>query len=210
MKQTDSDLIVLSDLGGVLIDLNWESSARKLFGKSLQRHELLSHWLSLQSVKEFEAGQCDFGEFHRAFCQETGSWLPLKDFEKEFLSIIGPVKPDCIAIMEELKRHYRLAMLSNTNHRHIDLLRNQTSLLECFDELFLSYRMHLIKPDPMIFRKVCEQLNTVPEKVFFFDDSLTNVTAAQNEGLHAWQVNSPGEILEIMSADRRLAQGDRK
>ncbi len=210
MKRTDSDIIVLSDLGGVLINLNWESSARNLFGTAFQRHELLSHWLSLQSVKQFEAGRCDFGEFHRLFSEETGSRLSIEDFEQEFLSIIGPVKPDCIAIMEELKRHYRLAMLSNTNHRHIELLRGQTSLLECFDELFLSYRMHLIKPDPVIFQKVCEQLNTVPEKVFFFDDSQTNVAAAQKEGLHAWRVTSPNEILDIMNTDRRLARGDRK
>ncbi|MEW6708437.1 MAG: HAD family phosphatase [Candidatus Riflebacteria bacterium] len=210
MKRTDSDIIVLSDLGGVLIDLNWESSARKLFGNNFQRHELLSHWLSLQSVKQFEAGRCDFSEFHRSFSEETGSRLNIENFEQEFLSIIGPVKPDCIAIMEELKQRFHLAMLSNTNHRHIELLRGQTSLLECFDELFLSYRMHLIKPDPEIFQKVCEQLNAVPEKVFFFDDSLANVKAAQNEGLHAWRVSSPREILDIMNADRRLARDDRK
>ena len=194
MTEKLNESVILCDLGGVLIDLHWEKSARSLFGTELSKEQLLEKWLSLSSIKTFEAGLCSFADFFRAFCQENPVSLSQEDFMKEFIGIIGPVKPGSIEILRRLKKNNRLALLSNTNALHIDFLRQQSDLLDCFDRLFLSYEMHLVKPDPAIFSQVANQLQVEPEKILFFDDSKTNIEAAIKSGFRAFQVESPEEI----------------
>lgn len=193
-----SDSVILCDLGGVLIDLHWERSVNNLLGTKLTRQQLLERWMSLSSIKTFEAGLCSFADFFSTFCQETMVRMDLEEFSKEFLSIIGPIKPGCFEILQRLKKNYRLALLSNTNAMHIEFLRKQTSLLDYFDQLFLSYEMHLLKPDPAIFKQVAKQLVIEPTKILFFDDSKINVEAALKAGFKAFQVESPEAIAEIV------------
>lgn len=198
MNDNRNKVVVLCDLGGVLIDLNWISSAQALFGRDLSRDELLEKWLSLESIKRFEAGLCDFSEFYRNFNNENPTSLSEAEFYQQFLSIIGAVKSGCLEILCQLKQTFKLALLSNTNALHIEHLRRQTGLLDYFDRLFLSYEMHLVKPEPKIFATVAQQLECKPEEIYFFDDSPTNVKAAGQSGLKAFQVTDPSAILTTM------------
>lgn len=196
-----SDLVILCDLGGVLIDLDWISSAKKIFARNLTIDEMKSKWLSLQSVKVFEGGNCSFEDFHLHFCRENSFEISLEDFTHQFNSIIGPPKTNCREILLELKKYGCLAMLSNTNQIHINKLKLETNILELFDHIFLSYEMHLVKPSAEIFSAVCEELNVAPEKVLFFDDSPDNVLAAKSCGLNSFKVTSPSQILEIVKSE---------
>lgn len=197
-----SDAVILCDLGGVLIDLNWQNSARALFGENLDSEILKSRWLSLQSTRGFEAGKIDFLTFYHEFVSETGSSINIEEFKNEFASILGPVKHGCMEILVEIGQHARLAMLSNTNLLHVEVLRHNCEVFAPFDHLFLSYEMGMVKPDAQIFTSVCERLGCLPERVFFFDDSELNVMAAKTCGLHSWRVDSPQEILKIVDAYR--------
>lgn len=197
-----SDAVILCDLGGVLIDLNWYSRAQALFGEDLDPEFLKGRWLALQSAREFEAGKTDFVTFYREFINETGSSIDIEDFKSEFTGILGPVKPGCIDILTEIRQHARLAMLSNTNLLHVEVLRKSSEIFAPFEHLFLSYEMGLVKPDAQIFISVCERLDCLPERVFFFDDSEANVAAAGACGLNSWRVDSPQEIRKIVNTCR--------
>lgn len=194
-----TERIILCDLGGVLIDLHWEQHARALFGQECDSEALKRRWLQLQSTRLYEAGKTDFTGFYRAFAVETGSCLNLNDFEREFAGIIGPLKPDCLAILEELSGYDELAMLSNTNPVHVELLRRTTGVFKPFKHLFFSYEMGMVKPDREIYEEVCRLLRREPQQIHFFDDSLANVEAAQHAGLNAYLVNRPAQIKEIVA-----------
>ncbi|MDD3000009.1 MAG: HAD-IA family hydrolase [Candidatus Riflebacteria bacterium] len=196
-----SDLLVLCDLGGVLIDLNWRERARALFGKNLDVEVLKTRWLNLTSTRAFEAGMIDFATFYRDFINETGSSLTLDAFKCEFAGILGPLKPDCMSILAELKAVYTLAMLSNTNHLHVEMLKKSSEVFAPFDYLFLSYEMGMVKPDLEIYAEVCARAGRSANKIFFFDDSAVNVAAAKVVGMHAYRVESPLEISKIMKAE---------
>lgn len=193
-----TDRIILCDLGGVLIDLHWESHARTLFGQKCDSEELKRRWLQLQATRLYEAGKTDFAGFYRAFVSETGSSIELNDFEREFAGIIGPLKADCLAILSELASYGELAMLSNTNAIHVDLLRRTTGVFKPFRHLFFSYEMGMVKPDREIYEEVCRRLQKEPQQIHFFDDSLANIEAAQHAGLNAYVVTSPAQIKEIV------------
>ena len=54
-----------------------------------------------------------------------------------------------------------------------------------FEETFLSYEMHLAKPDKAIFEKVLQDANLLPEETLFIDDSEANCKAAEEVRIHA-------------------------
>ncbi len=195
-----SDLLILCDLGGVLIDLNWHSHAVSLFGGGMSPETLKSRWLGLVSVRAYEAGKIDFADFYRQFCNETGSNTDFEIFKREFVGILGADKPGCSEVMARLAKKGRLAMLSNTNELHVASLRSCSRVFDHFDDLFFSYELGLVKPDREIFSAVCRQTGCNPGQVFFFDDSETNIAAAKSSGLQAWRVDSPGEIEKIIAA----------
>ena len=194
-----TDRIILCDLGGVLIDLHWEKHARALFAQARDSEELKRRWLELKSTRLYEAGKTDFTGFYHSFVTETGSDLNLNDFEREFAGIIGSLKSDCLAILAELSSYGELAMLSNTNSVHVELLQRTTGVFKPFKHLFFSYEMGMVKPDREIYEEVCRRLQKEPQQIHFFDDSPVNVEAAQNAGFNAYVVNSPAQIKEIVA-----------
>jgi putative hydrolase of the HAD superfamily len=52
-----------------------------------------------------------------------------------------------------------------------------------FEETFLSYEMHLAKPDKAIFEKMLSEANLLPEETLFIDDSEANCQAAASLGI---------------------------
>lgn len=192
--------VILCDLGGVLIDLQWEQRARSLFTQEQNSEELKRRWLRLQSARQYEAGKTDFTGFYRDFIAETGSLLSLSTFKREFAGIIGPIKSDCLKILDLLRKYGSLAMLSNTNAVHVEILRNSSGVFAPFQHLFFSYEMGMVKPDREIYEAVCERLQTEPGQIYFFDDSSENVEAASALGINSYVVTSPQQIYEIVTA----------
>ncbi|EKD82388.1 MAG: putative haloacid dehalogenase-like protein hydrolase [uncultured bacterium] len=196
------DTVILCDLGGVLIDLHWQERARALFMQEQDPEELKRRWLRLESARAYEAGKTDFAGFYHAFVGETGSRLNIADFEREFAGIIGPLKADCLTVLDSLRRHGTLAMLSNTNAVHVAMLRSSSDIFKPFEHLFFSYEMGMVKPDREIYEAVCRRLRKEPQQIWFFDDSEANVEAAVATGLNAYVVNSPQQIHEVLCRAR--------
>ncbi len=197
--------VILCDLGGVLIDLHWVEHARGLFGKEMAADELKARWLSLESVREFEAGNIDFTAFYNLFCGETGAKVSLDRFRSEFTGIIGPVKDGCYEVLGHLAGYGRLAMLSNTNYLHVEHLKQVSRIFTPFADLFFSYELRMVKPERRIFAAVADRLCCNASDILFFDDSQVNIDAAAGFGMHAFRVDSPREIAKIV--DARLKSG---
>lgn len=197
MSNSDAK-VILCDLGGVLVELNWYEKMKRLFGSNKSRSDIMNFWLSLKSVRKFESGKSGYDDFYNDFLSETGLQIEKKAFYEDFNDIIGDLKPDCISILNEIKDSFTLAMLSNTNPLHTDIIRKNTKLFDCFDNLFFSYELGMVKPDREIFDHVAATLKTDPNKIMFFDDSKKNVTAALEAGFKAYEVQSPAQIKEIV------------
>lgn len=189
--------VFLIDLGGVLIDLNWIESAKRIFGASETKDLLLKKWLNLQSVRNFETGTIGFDEFSIEFANEISAPISQSEIKEAFLNIIGDVKPNCESTIIKLKQIGTVAMLSNTNSIHIEKLMSETEIFNLFNHIYLSYELKCVKPDKEIFEAVIADLKCQASDIYFFDDSMTNINGAKSLGINAFQVNSPDEILAV-------------
>lgn len=97
------------------------------------------------------------------------------------------------AVME-LSKTYRLFVLSNTNDMHwkkweassLLPLKGEVFKDGVFEKCFLSYELHLAKPQREIFEAVLQQADIKADETLFIDDSLKNCEAAEALGIHTY------------------------
>lgn len=84
-------------------------------------------------------------------------------------------------------RGYRTAILSNMPQEILDVMWNDPGLqwMLDFTVRVFSCEVHLVKPEPAIYRLCLDQLGARPEEAVFVDDTPTNVEGAQAVGIQA-------------------------
>lgn len=190
---------VVLDMGGVLVELQWQQRMERLLQRSLPMDQLHHLWVTALSTVDFESGRTDFDQFAQAFLQEFAVDSTPDQLKAEFLEIVQGPLPNCETMLATLKSSYHLSLLSNTNVAHYQKLRHHYDFFNYFDQLFLSYELGMMKPSPAIFEHVITALGTSPAKVAFFDDGARNVEAARSLGIQAHRVDGLEEILAIAS-----------
>ena len=189
---------IVSDMGGVLIELQWVERVKKLLNRPMTVDEVHKLWASTPSTADFESGRSDFDGFTTAFIQEFDLAIAPEILQHEFLEIVQAPLPQCNEVLSALKPHYHLSLLSNTNPAHYERLRDRYDFFDYFDQLFLSYKIGIMKPSAAIFEHLLKTLGTAAETVAFFDDGTRNVEAARAVGIQAYRVDSPAEIMAVV------------
>ncbi|MCL2339037.1 MAG: HAD family phosphatase [Proteobacteria bacterium] len=86
----------------------------------------------------------------------------------------------------ELKKKYKIGLLSNAGLGPIvyDTVRYGSDWRDkYFDDFVLSCDVHLIKPDPEIYKLAAERLGVAASECLFIDDAAKNVAGAENVGM---------------------------
>ena len=90
-------------------------------------------------------------------------------------------------------------IFSNTSISHAEFWRNEYSeLLKHFQKIFTSFELGMRKPEKESFLEVCSQMDVIPEKILFFDDTEENIIAANDLGMNAVKVDSIQDISETI------------
>lgn len=91
-----------------------------------------------------------------------------------------------------LGKAYRVFLLSNTNEMHWNYTAQELlpygghGASDFFESVFLSYEMHLAKPQPEIFEETLRQAGLRAEETLFIDDRLENCEAAELVGIKTY------------------------
>lgn len=102
------------------------------------------------------------------------------------------------ALAAELKREgYGIYLLSNAGTRIHDQLSHMLAW-ELMDGAVVSGEERLMKPDPAIYRLLCERYELLPEECLFVDDNADNCEGARVAGMRA--VRYDGDVAAIREA----------
>jgi HAD superfamily hydrolase (TIGR01509 family) len=90
---------------------------------------------------------------------------------------------DVVAIIEALRGHYRLGLISNSPSALIRELLARHHLAPYFDEIVISSEVGHIKPEPEIFTIALDRLGLAAAEAVFIDDNPRHVQGAERAGL---------------------------
>lgn len=195
--------LLLFDLGGVLYGID--------VARSVQAFQMLlpagcqfpdaTQILGHPIFRQFEMGQLSSAEFRQGLRKTFGLRGSDADLDAAWNALLlGPLAGRA-ELLARLKGDYRLALLSNTNAMHYEFLAPQSeSILQWFDHIYLSHEMGLRKPDPAIYQTVLKREGISAQKVFFIEDSQSNLTAAQALGIEGLLIPTNAPKIELLES----------
>jgi 2-haloalkanoic acid dehalogenase type II len=91
---------------------------------------------------------------------------------------------ESIATLKQLKKTYKLGLLSNTHELIFDRVRREYKFDSLFDAVVPSYETGLLKPEPEIFQLILGKLGVEPHEAVMVGDSLRDdVLGAEAMGM---------------------------
>lgn len=185
---------LIFDFGGVLIDADLEGAIRNFQSLGMDN---ISEYLNLYRQNgiflDLEDGSKNRAEFNDAFRAITGKQVSDEAIEAAWLSIVERVDLDKLRYLDELRKRYKLYLLSNINPHVYDWANSSSfselgkPLPEYFDIAFASYQLKMTKPSPEIFQYVIDKTGIQPAETLFVDDGSRNVETARSMGFHVYQ-----------------------
>ena len=108
----------------------------------------------------------------------------------------GGIYQEAVVTLNKLKEDgYKVYMLSNLNDVAYSSFSREFDV-RIFDDLFLSFKMHMVKPEKEIYEYVIKKINDDPKEMCFFDDKQVNVEVAKECGMNA--LVTTGETIKEM------------
>jgi len=120
--------------------------------------------------------------------------------EEEIIShwngILKDIPAHRVDLLKKLSGKYRLILLSNTNHIHMDYIRNymlaefgEDILQENFHTCYYSQEIGLRKPNKEIYEFVLQQQKIKGSESLFLDDKKENLTEPEKLGIQTFLVD---------------------
>ncbi|MBQ8769672.1 MAG: HAD family phosphatase [Bacteroides sp.] len=195
---------IVFDLGGVLVDLDFKSAINGLQKAGFANvKEQLQAFDREGIFQKFELGEMTAEEFRSAIRENSTVTLTDEEVDALWNLMLLEIPREKLELILDLRGKYMVYLLSNTNSIHWDYVCKNAfnyrgfRVNDYFEKTFLSFEMHLAKPDKAIFEKMLEDANLLAEETFFIDDSEANCKAAAEVGIHAHHYHIGDDLSKI-------------
>jgi len=195
---------IIFDLGGVILNINPQLTVeafRSLGWRNFYEENNQSRGKEL--FYSLESGSSSPEVFRDNVRKMIDIQRNDEEIDAAWAAMILDIPADRIRYLEELKKSYRLFLLSNTNEIHrIKFHRDfETdfgySLYDLFEHNFYSHEMGMRKPNPQIYIQALTEAGLEPEETLFIDDMEENIEAAKTTGMKVLHIQ-PGTLMECL------------
>lgn len=198
---------VIFDLGRVIVDIHIARLSDHL-GAILTGDnpvQIISRMMSDPMVVQYDTGRITTEQFHEGLCRRFGLTVPYDRFCRLWCDIFTPM-PGMEDLLQSLHRRLPLGLLSDTDSLHWQYLRNHYPILSIFPRPVLSFEVGTMKPDPMIFHRAAESVQTPPANCLYIDDLPANVEGARRIGMDTIVFHGADSLRKNLSSRNMLPE----
>lgn len=217
MEKLSSIKNIIFDFGGVLIDLDKERCVRNFKTLGINVESIIGTTHNKGIFVELEKGNITPEQFRNELRKMTSQSVTDEQIDNAWISILQTVPQYKLDLLLQLRKKYRIYLLSNTNSIHFEYAKkhifekNGHTLKDYFDSCFLSYEIGMIKPDDEIFEYVINEAQIFARETIFIDDSPLNIEGAQRWCFSVYQAKEREDFSHIfkLGASGRQCGGQR-
>jgi len=198
---------IILDLGGVILDLDFESCINEFQKMGItdivNLYEVPDHY---PFFKQLEKGLMTPDQMREDIRKATGKNISDEEINYAWNIVSAGFTKKAIETVLKLNREFRLFLLSNTNAIHEVYYNNQLheghgikNLTEIFEKVYYSHDLQMRKPDAEIFQFVLKDSKLIPEETLFIDDTLVHLETASSLGISTYHLVPPQRIEEVFS-----------
>ncbi len=197
---------IIFDLGGVLIDIDYQATTLAFESLGIIDFEL--HYNQLQQESLFDAlekGEISAQHFVNKLMDIVPKGISPNQIVSAWNAMLGSFPLKKIELLRQVRKTHQTYLLSNTNEIHMPIVYrnwNNVSNLpfnELFKQVYLSFEIGKRKPDVETFLWVIEENKLNPEKTLFIDDSPQHIEGAKKAGLNTHFYQSEEEFYALFS-----------
>jgi putative hydrolase of the HAD superfamily len=196
---------VVFDLGGVVYP-----SPLDVFRAYEREHGLPDRFISEVVLADpehgawsrLERGELGFDEFCDAFdaeCAARGGAVSARELMKGVAERLDP-RPVMVTAIGAIRRHGLKTGALTNNWADDPASKRASPVTDWFDVVVESAVEGMSKPDPRIYRLVCERLHVAPEASVFLDDLGANLKPARDLGMTTIKVADPETAVAELEA----------
>lgn len=183
---------VVFDLGGVLIDWDPRHLYRKLIANESEMELFLEEICSRAWNLEQDRGRPWKEAIELLIRQHPTHADLITAFHNRWPEMLGGPIQGTVDILRELRARatplYALTNWSNETFHHAEGLYD---FLNWFHGIVVSGRERIVKPDPAIYRLLCQRYALDPTSLVYIDDNPNNAAAASRLGMHGIHFTDP-------------------
>lgn len=194
---------IIFDLGGVILNLDFDKTfeAFDKLGFKNVRDFFVQHQNAL--LGDFDTGKINATDFRNMI--RTFFNLEVSDavFDEAWNAMLVNFPEKHLKLIKDLQQKYHLYLYSNINEIHLNHInaictKENIDIFEtCFVKKYYSFQVGKRKPNREALELVVKENQLTPSETLFVDDSLDNVIAARDLGLHALHINREQSLIEI-------------
>jgi putative hydrolase of the HAD superfamily len=196
---------IILDFGGILLDLDFKTTDerfKQLYGIDFMER---NYPPELEEIFiDYEIGQFDEETFLDRLQAFGRTKIVKKDLLDIWNSMLVRIPGYRLDYLLELRKNYKVFLLSNTNFSHIHWVQKYLKKnlgidqfeKQFFDKVYYSHEIQMRKPNTDIYEYVLEDAHLVGQQSLFIDDTLENVLAAISAGIHSRQHNTSHDIVD--------------
>ena len=188
---------IIFDLGGVVLDIDENVVYKELEKMGINVAELARSKELMDCLSKFDIGVYTAPTFRKKVKAFIGQErMTDEKFDALWNSMLFDIPRERIEAIEQVKQHYKIFLMSNSNEIHYDLYVRDLQLRfgysefdALFDKSYFSFDIHLEKPDPRFFELILDHEHLLPEETLFIDDSANNIKVAQGLGIRTYHIS---------------------
>lgn len=194
---------IIFDFGGVVVDLDKQAAVRAFEALGFEARACIDDYVQDGVFALMETGEMSPEEFCAYVRGQVGTDVKDEEVFRAWNKMLVGIPARRVRLIRDSRADYRTYMLSNTNAIHWEYscreLMSPTGLKmeDCFQRIFLSFRMRLAKPDGRVFRKVLSEERLRPEETLFVDDSSENCRVAEGMGMQVFHSRQPEDWFSL-------------
>jgi 2-haloacid dehalogenase/putative hydrolase of the HAD superfamily len=192
---------VLWDFGNVIVRWNPRTLYEKIFPDPVACDRFLSDVCTMAWHAPTDCG-VTFAENCAALSarhpqHEAEIWAWHRRWDEMFS---GPIEETEAAIETLHARGVPQYGLSNISHETVDSTLAMSPAFARLAGFVASGRERVMKPDPAIYRLVCDRFGLAPTDILFVDDSAKNIATAEDLGFDVHHFTDPAALRPALEA----------
>jgi putative hydrolase of the HAD superfamily len=132
-------------------------------------------------LEGLQSGTLDTSLFWERFAHRSGTMIAEELWGRFFAPVLDT---DVLSLLLRLKERGRVVCGTNTIEPHYEIHRRLGDY-GCFDAVYASHRMGLMKPAPGFYLHILREEGVAPANALFVDDSPENVEGARRVGIES-------------------------
>lgn len=202
---------IVFDFGGVIADISRNQAVQAFLELGLKDADTrLDKYHQTGIFQELEEGKLSVDAYREELGRLCGRELTEAETRRAWLGFFVGVDSRKLEYLLELRKNYRVYILSNTNPfvmswaRSPEFSQAGKPLDDYCEKLYLSYQIGYTKPARQIFDFMVEDSGILPAETMFVDDGAANVGIGKELGFQTFQPANGsdwrGELSTLLSS----------